>query len=60
MLCDRVMVLRDGTVRAELSGELDEDAIVHATFSGARAGEPIGMSSPESPAPDGAEPSHAK
>ena len=43
MLCDRVLVLRDGRVRAELSGELDEDTIVQATFSGARGGDPEQM-----------------
>jgi ribose transport system ATP-binding protein len=31
-LCDRVLVLRGGTVAVELSGDFDEDAIVHATF----------------------------
>jgi ribose transport system ATP-binding protein len=31
-LCDRVLVLRNGAIAAELAGEFDEDAIVHATF----------------------------
>jgi ribose transport system ATP-binding protein len=31
-LCDRVLVLRDGCVRTELTGDFDEDAIVRATF----------------------------
>jgi ribose transport system ATP-binding protein len=39
VLCDRVLVLRDGQVAAELSGNLDSDDIVHATFGpGARDG----------------------
>jgi energy-coupling factor transporter ATP-binding protein EcfA2 len=35
VLCDRVLVFRDGQVAAELSGNLDQDDIVHATFGGA-------------------------
>ncbi len=31
-LCDRVLVLRDGKVAAEITGEFDADTIVHATF----------------------------
>jgi ribose transport system ATP-binding protein len=31
-MCDRVMVLRAGRIAAELTGEMDEDTIVHATF----------------------------
>jgi ribose transport system ATP-binding protein len=34
VLCDRVLVFRDGQVSAELSGDLDQDDIVHATFGG--------------------------
>jgi ribose transport system ATP-binding protein len=43
VLCDRVLVFRDGQVAAELSGNLDPDDIVHALF--ARGGDP-----PEPPA----------
>jgi ribose transport system ATP-binding protein len=32
VLCDRVLVFRDGKVAAELSGELTQDAILEATF----------------------------
>ena len=32
VLCDRVLVFRDGQVAAELTGDLDQDEIVHATF----------------------------
>ena len=32
VLCDRVMVFRHGQVVAELSGDLTEDDIIHATF----------------------------
>jgi ribose transport system ATP-binding protein len=32
VLCDRVLVFRDGQVAAELTGHLDQDEIVHATF----------------------------
>ncbi|MBT0772913.1 sugar ABC transporter ATP-binding protein [Kineosporia sp. J2-2] len=35
LLCDRVLVLRDGVVAAELSGPVDPDDVVHATFAGA-------------------------
>ena len=38
VLCDRVLVFRAGRVSAELSGELDADTIIHATF-GAPGGE---------------------
>ena len=31
-LCDRVLVLRDGEIVAEITGEFDADTIVHATF----------------------------
>jgi ribose transport system ATP-binding protein len=32
VLCDRVLVFRDGRVTAELAGDLDQDHIIHATF----------------------------
>ncbi|MFI6620550.1 sugar ABC transporter ATP-binding protein [Streptomyces sp. NPDC050528] len=32
VLCDRVLVFRDGRVATELSGELEQDAIVRAVF----------------------------
>ena len=32
VLCDRVLVFRDGTVTAELTGEMTQDDIIHATF----------------------------
>ncbi len=32
VLCDRVLVFRDGRVTAELTGDLDQDSIVQATF----------------------------
>jgi ribose transport system ATP-binding protein len=32
VLCDRVLVFRDGRVVAELTGELTQDDIIHATF----------------------------
>lgn len=34
VLCDRVLVFRDGSVAAELTGDLDADTIIHATFGG--------------------------
>jgi len=34
LLCDRVLVLRDGEVAAELPGPVEPDDIVHATFAG--------------------------
>jgi len=33
VLCDRVLVFRDGAVVAELTGELTQDDIIHATFA---------------------------
>jgi len=36
VLCDRVLVFRHGTVTGELSGELDQDDIIHATFGSPR------------------------
>jgi ribose transport system ATP-binding protein len=32
VLCDRVLVFRDGNVTGELTGDLDQDDIIHATF----------------------------
>jgi ribose transport system ATP-binding protein len=40
VLCDRVLVFRDGQVAAELSGDLDQDDIVHATFGGGAVSRP--------------------
>ena len=34
VLCDRVIVFREGKVAAELSGDLNADDIIHATFEG--------------------------
>jgi len=34
VLCDRVLVFRNGQVAGELSGELTADDIIHATFEG--------------------------
>jgi ribose transport system ATP-binding protein len=34
VLCDRVLVFREGQVVGQLSGDLDQDDIVHATFGG--------------------------
>jgi ABC-type sugar transport system ATPase subunit len=36
LMCDRVLILRDGRVVAELTGEFDQDDIVEATFRPAR------------------------
>jgi ribose transport system ATP-binding protein len=38
VLCDRVIVFREGKVAAELAGDLNADDIIHATFEGPRAG----------------------
>ncbi len=35
VLCDRVLVLREGQVVAELTGDIDQDRIVDATFAAA-------------------------
>ena len=45
VLCDRVLVFRDGAVADELTGDLDQDAIIHATFgvSAAPAGTARGV-----------------
>jgi ribose transport system ATP-binding protein len=40
VLCDRVLVFRDGQVAAELTGQLDQDDIVHATFGGGAVDRP--------------------
>jgi ribose transport system ATP-binding protein len=37
VLCDRVLVFRDGKVTDELTGKLDQDDIIHATFGIASA-----------------------
>ena len=36
VLCDRVLVFREGTVIAELTGDMTQDDIIHATFEPAR------------------------
>jgi ABC-type sugar transport system ATPase subunit len=47
-LCDRVLVMRDGVVRRELSGaDLNKSALVSASVGAA-------SSSPDSPPSDGA------
>ncbi|MGH3212339.1 MAG: ATP-binding cassette domain-containing protein, partial [Trebonia sp.] len=46
VLCDRVLVFREGTVTAELSGDMTQDDIIHATF-GAQATEARGQQDPE-------------
>ena len=38
LMCDRVLILRDGRVVAELTGDFDQDDIVEATFRPARSG----------------------
>jgi ribose transport system ATP-binding protein len=38
LMCDRVLILRDGRVAAELTGEFDQDDLVEATFRPARPG----------------------
>jgi ribose transport system ATP-binding protein len=38
VLCDRVLVFRDGRVAAELTGDLDTDGIIHATFGSPQEG----------------------
>ncbi len=40
LICDRVLILRDGRVVAELTGEFDQDDIVEATFRPARPAAP--------------------
>src|SRR5580693_3228868 len=49
VLCDRVLVFRDGRVADELTGDLDQDAIIHATFgvSAAPAGTAQGVTGQE-------------
>jgi len=32
VLCDRVLVFREGKVAAELTGDMTQDDIIHATF----------------------------
>ena len=36
VLCDRVLVFRNGAVTGELTGELNQDDIIHATFGSPR------------------------
>ncbi|MGH3268125.1 MAG: hypothetical protein ACRDN1_03500, partial [Trebonia sp.] len=36
VLCDRVLVFRNGAVTGELSGELNQDDIIHAMFGSPR------------------------
>jgi ribose transport system ATP-binding protein len=36
VLCDRVLVFRDGAVTGELTGDLKQDDIIHATFGAAQ------------------------
>lgn len=43
VLCDRVLVFRDGKVTAQLSGVLDADGIIHATFGGTATENPEGL-----------------
>jgi ribose transport system ATP-binding protein len=45
VLCDRVLVFRDGKVADELTGDLDQDAIIHATF-GVSAQAPADQTTP--------------
>jgi len=52
VLCDRVIVFRDGHVAAELAGDLTADDIIHATFGGQGTGEPEGAGRPPGQAPN--------
>jgi ribose transport system ATP-binding protein len=45
VLCDRVVVFRDGKVVAELTGEMTQDDIIHATFES--PGAPSGAQRPD-------------
>jgi ribose transport system ATP-binding protein len=38
LMCDRVLILRDGRMVTELTGEFDQDDLVEATFRPARPG----------------------
>jgi ABC-type sugar transport system ATPase subunit len=40
LMCDRVLILRDGRVVGELTGEFDQDDVVEATFRPARSAPP--------------------
>jgi ABC-type sugar transport system ATPase subunit len=37
-LCDRVLVVRDGMIAAELEDDLSQDTIVEVTFGGRHGG----------------------
>ncbi|MGH3253041.1 MAG: sugar ABC transporter ATP-binding protein, partial [Trebonia sp.] len=50
VICDRVLVFREGNVAAELSGDLTQDDIIHATFeSPATPGGPSDPGVPDAP-----------
>jgi ribose transport system ATP-binding protein len=40
LICDRVLIMRDGRVVAELTGDFDQDDIVEATFRPSPSGSP--------------------
>jgi ribose transport system ATP-binding protein len=42
LICDRVLIMRDGRVAEELTGEFDQDEIVEATFRTSRPGDQPG------------------
>jgi ribose transport system ATP-binding protein len=50
VLCDRVLVFRAGSVTAELTGDLTQDDIIHATFGS--PSEPSGAQRPQDSEPD--------
>jgi ribose transport system ATP-binding protein len=50
VLCDRVLVFRAGSVTAELTGDLTQDDIIHATFGS--PSEPSGVQRPQDSEPD--------
>ena len=50
VLCDRVLVFRAGRVTAELTGDLTQDDIIHATFGS--PSEPSGVQHPQDSEPD--------
>jgi ribose transport system ATP-binding protein len=50
VLCDRVLVFREGSVTAELTGDLTQDDIIHATFGS--PGEPSGAQHSQDSEPD--------
>jgi ribose transport system ATP-binding protein len=49
VLCDRVLVFRDGKVTDELTGDLDQDDIIHATFGVASSAQSTQTSRESSP-----------